>query len=217
MESITVLLARAAALMDIAALDPNSVMSPPDAISALIEKYAFTRYPKFDEIDLQKGVQFSYGKLREINIVNLTLFATGIAIDTGSSTDHAETVLLDFLDSARRTLGASIQPRRRVFLSNLGFTSSMKMTVLHPVLQQIADRVTASVSRDIDQPLNYEPTAVFINLDPSLHKFQPSSFTIDRRAEMPFSENSYFSAAPLRTAEHIELVKLFEDALLACH
>jgi hypothetical protein len=32
---------------------------------------------------------------------------------------------------------------------------------------------------------------------------------------MPFSENSYFSSAPLRTAEHIELIQQFEAAMLA--
>ena len=215
MKSVTVLLARASALLDVATLDPKALTSPLDAIKALIERYSFAKFPKLEDFDLQKGLQFSYGKLGEINILNFTLFSAGVAVDTGSSTDSAETVLLDFLDSVRKTLGATFQLHRHLFVSHLAFHSNMKIAALHPVLQQIADRVAASVSRDLDQPFRFEPTAVFLNTDPSQTKLLPASFTIDRRAEMPFSENSYFSAAPLRTAEHIELIQQFEAAMLA--
>jgi hypothetical protein len=39
-------------------------------------------------------------------------------------------------------------------------------------------------------------------------------FSIERRAEVPFVENTFFSNAPLRTREHVELVKAFEDSLI---
>src|SRR5712692_1042020 len=117
MESVAVLLGRACVLLDVATLDPKGLTSPLDAMKALIERYSFAKFPKLEEFDLQKGLHFSHGKLGDVNIVDFALFETGIVVDTGSSTDNAETVLLDFLDSVRNTLGATIQIHRRVFLS----------------------------------------------------------------------------------------------------
>ena len=60
----------------------------------------------------------------------------------------------------------------------------------------------------------FEPTAILLNVDTSQTKAAPAIFSIERRAEIPFAENTYFSSAPLRSAEHIEIVKAFEASLL---
>jgi hypothetical protein len=49
--------------------------------------------------------------------------------------------------------------------------------------------------------------------DPTLIKAGPAAFTIDRRAGKLFSENRYFSNAPLPKDEHIELIEELEKGL----
>jgi hypothetical protein len=63
-------------------------------------------------------------------------------------------------------------------------------------------------------PFIFEPTAILINADLSQAKIGPAIFSVERRADIPFSENIYFSSAPLRTSEHLDVVKEFEASLL---
>jgi hypothetical protein len=214
MELSAILLARAGALIELAALDPKRTLSPAEISKALFEKYSFTQLPKLDSIDLQKGIQFSHGIFENISILDLTLFANGIVVDSGASTDDSEKVLLDFLGSVHKTLGANIKLHRRIFLSQVTFRSGLNLKSMHPVLQRIADRVTAGVSRDLDQSFSYHPTAVHLNIDSTQNKLTPGAFIIERRAEIPFSEQTYFSSAPLRTPEHLELIEQFESDLV---
>lgn len=214
MELTAIALARVAVLLEVQALDPTGRTSTPEALKGLGERYAFMKVPQsFAEFDFQKGIELSVGKLDDINIDKLTLFANGIVVDTRSSTDDSERVIQDLLNLVRETFGATIRPNRKWFASQVIFRSSMKLPSLHPVLQPIADRVATSVSRDLDQTIAFEPVSIAMGLDASQTKLNPGLFTIERRTEVPFSEDTYFSQAPLRTAEHIELIQHFEAAL----
>jgi hypothetical protein len=64
------------------------------------------------------------------------------------------------------------------------------------------------------QTVTYEPTALLFNLDQSQSKLMPGVFSIERRADIPFSDKKYFSNAPLATRDHIELLKAFETSML---
>jgi hypothetical protein len=61
----------------------------------------------------------------------------------------------------------------------------------------------------------FEPTAIIIGSDNSQLKITPSSFSIERKLEAPFVENTYFSQAPLETSEHLQLVEEIERGLSA--
>ena len=64
------------------------------------------------------------------------------------------------------------------------------------------------------QPINYEPTGIILNLDQSTTKLAPVFFTLERRAEVPFTDNKYFSSAPLSTQDHIGILQEVEKALV---
>ncbi len=216
MELTAIVVARAIALLEVQALDPKGQVSTPDALKSVADRYAFTKVPQdLAEFDLQKGVDLAFGKLDNINIERLTIFGTGIAVDTRSSTEDSEKVILDLLEVVRQSFGATVKPSRELFYSQVIFRSDLRLTTLHPVLIRIAQRVSGSVSRDLQQTVAFEPVSIVIHLDASQTKLNPGVFSIERRLEIPFSENSYFSQAPLRTAEHLELIQEFEAALKA--
>jgi hypothetical protein len=135
-------------------------------------------------------------------------------IDTRSSTENSEKVLNDILALAHEVFGAAIKPLRQSFMSQFIFRSDMRLATLNPVVPKIATVLSERASADLKHPFSYEPTAILLNVDTSQTKTAPAMFTIERRAEIPFAENTYFSSAPLRTAEHIEIVKEFEASLL---
>jgi hypothetical protein len=47
-----------------------------------------------------------------------------------------------------------------------------------------------------------------------MSKLAPGYFSIERRAEVPFRDNKYFSSAPLPTQDHVAILQEIEKALL---
>ena len=214
MELIAVSLARFVAFLEIDGLDPRGSMPAPEGFKHIADRYSFAKGPQnFDEFNFEKGVNFLIGKLGDINIDKLTLFGDGLGIDTRSSTDDCETVLADLLAGVKELHSVAIQPSRRMHLSNVIFRSSLRLSSMHTALQLVADQVAKGVSADFRQEIQFEPAAFSLSADASQIGLKPSPFSIERRVNTPFSENTYFSAAPLGTFAHLELLQQFETAL----
>lgn len=215
MELISITQARVVALIQAQQWDPLGRALTLEALAKLGNRYTFTKTPtKLEEIDLQKGVELQEGRLGEIRIDRIIIFMNGIVVDTRSSTDDSEKVLKDIIDLAYEAFGATIRPARQTFASQLVFRSDMHLVALNPVLPKIADVLTQQTSADMKHLFTYEPTAVLFNVDTAQAKTPPAMLSIERRVDVPFDENTYFSQAPLRTAEHFEILEAFEAALL---
>jgi hypothetical protein len=165
-------------------------------------------------MNLQTGVTFGMGRLDDIAIEQIQLFHNGIVIDTRSSTDNCFRVLTDFLKLARSLNGAAVSPTRHHVVSQIVFRSELKLSLLNPALQPIADRLSAATSGYLAHPVSYEPNVISIGADGTQLKVTPSVFSLERRNEAAFSENTYFSAAPLPTTEHFELIEHLEKLLI---
>jgi hypothetical protein len=214
MELISIALARVVAFLEIRTVDPSGKKSTPELVQDIAKRYSFSRAPQnIAEMDFEKGLELAVGKLGNINIDRLVLLSNGVMIDTRSSTDDSERVLANLLEWSKEALGARVEPSRKNFVSQIVFRSELQLSLLNPALLPLSERLSAFVSSELKQPINYEPTAILIGTDTSLTKLSPVQFSIERRAERPFFENTYFSNAPLRTSEHLEVVEHFEDAL----
>jgi hypothetical protein len=214
MELISIVLARIVAFLEVRAVDPSGKASPPEIFRQIAAKYAFAKAPQnTTEMDFEKGVEFSTGKFGQINIDRIAIFTNGVVVDTRSSTDDCERVLSNFLSWTKETLGAKVDPSRKNYVSQILFRSDLRLSLLHPVLTPITERLSTFVTGELKQPIAYEPTSVLLGPDLTLTKLSPVQFSIERRAETPFFENTYFSNAPLRTADHLDVVKQFEEAL----
>lgn len=216
MELISITLARVVAMVQIQEWDPFGKALSLEAVAAACKRYSFAKSPtKLEDLEPQKGIELSEGRLGEIRIDRVNVFPNGIVIDTRSSTENSEKVLDDILALAHEVLGATINPVRRSFASQFIFRSQMHLAALNPVLPRIAGVLSERASADLKHPFSFEPTAILLNVDSSQIKTAPVMFSIERRAEIPFGENTYFSSAPVRTEEHIEIVEQFEASLLA--
>ena len=215
MELISINLARLVSFLEVQALDPFGRTSELGVFNNVGSRYSFSKVPQtFAEIDLTKGVELIAGKLGDINIDKLAFYPKGIVIDTRSSTDDCLKVLHDLLSQARELFGATITPSRQNLVSQIVFRSSLRLSLLNPLLQPVADQIEAAVSDGLRQSVMYEPTAVLWAPDLSQIKLAPVVFSIERRADIPFSENTYFSSAPLGTNAHLEMLQKIEASLL---
>jgi hypothetical protein len=219
MEITAVMLARIVAFIEVQELNPKGKAYYPDIVAALVERFNFRVYPtKPEDFDEAKGVQFADGKFADGTIDKLQIFTHGLVLDTRVSTDVSEKLLRDTLLWAKSQLALQFEERmikRKGFGSQLTFESEMKMSQLNPVMSRIGEAISSKLSDTMGQPLTYEPTAILFNLDQSISKLMPGAFSIERRAEVPFSEKKYFSNAPLATQDHIDLLRDFETALRA--
>ena len=214
MELVSISLARIAVFLELQSLDPHGRQNSPEAAHVLVQRYAFARGPKtIEEMDFQKGVTFSAGRFEGIAIDQIQVFNNGVIIDTRSSTDDCSRVLNDLLAAAREKNGANLNPSRMHHVSQILFRSKLKLALLNPLLQPIADRLSEQTSKDLSHPIRFEPAAILLGPDTWQLKITPSVFSIERRAEVPFNESTYFSGAPLPTADHLKLIDEVETAL----
>ena len=216
MELVSITLARLTALIQFQEWDPLGKTLTLEALAKLGGRFSFAKRPtKLEDVDFQKGIEFIEGSFGDLRIDKIAVFLNGIVIDTRSSTEDSERVLSEILALIHEAFGAKIKPARQTFASHIVFRSGMRLSSLNPVLPKIAEVLTEQSSADLRHPFTFEPTAVLFNIDSSQVKIAPQMFSIERRADIPFAENTYFSGAPLRTKEHIELLKRFESAITA--
>jgi hypothetical protein len=213
-----VALARIIAFVETADLNPRGRVHFPDIVTALVERYGFLKFPqKPEEFDESKGVTFEEGKFGEISNLRIQLYTGAIVVETRSSTDDSEKILEDGLVWASQKLGLEYQTgmiKRRAPVSQLTFYSDAPLNALNPILTKLSQKLTARIPNFIGQSIAYETTGIVIGYDMLRTKLTPSNFTIERRADAPFSENKYFSTAPMPTDEHIALLQSFEADVL---
>lgn len=216
MKLSAIVLARVIAFLETAALNPKGQLSYIDFSKAVVERYTFVKFPeKIEDYDPQKGVEFVAGKLNGIAIERATLFAGGIVIDTRSSTDDADRILEDALQWASNLTGLSSPPRivQRAYVSQLNYYSDVRLPLVNTHFQNLASKISEGISSYMGQMLQYELVSLNFNFDLTTSKFAPGPFTIERAVDIPFSENKYFSTAPLPTNQHLALLEEFEVLL----
>ena len=216
MKLLAISLARVTAFTDIYEWNPQNRIPFHEFSKAFVKRYGFLKSPQtLEEYDLQKGTVYGAGQLNTITIDTVTLFMKGIVIDTRSSTDNAEHFLMDLAEWAEELFQIEHSPermRRKVFLSELSFYSEAFLRLLNPKLQQLTARLDEVVSSYAREPQSFEPSSFSFSSDPPT-RLGTLNLKIERLGAVPFSENKYFSSAPLPTTEHLSFLAAFEDIL----
>jgi hypothetical protein len=208
-----ILLARALAFFEVVDINPPGGLFFPDLTRELLQRFNFQKYPRnFDEWKDDKGAIFASGKLGKVTVDNLTLFNNGIQVDTHSGTDESKRILEETLQWAREKLGFSYRTDLKIrwaYVSNLTFVTDVPI-LSNPPLDNLAERTSRAMAEVVGNPIVYMPTAQSIGHDPLTVKWGRAPLSIQRRLEVPFSDNKYFSESPLPTDVHINLLKQFE-------
>ena len=219
MELLSVLMARALAWVEPTELNPRDAVFYPDLARALIARYNFQKFPqKLEDFDETKGVTFATGRLGDSVIEQLVIYTYGIVLDTRSSTQESKRLLEEALQWGSDELGLAYKPsmiRRWQYLSHVTFRSDVPLEGVHTAFQKLANSMTKQVLELTGEDLKYELSAFFVDYDQLARKHPLGRFSIQRRDNTPFSENKYFSDAPLPTDMHIKLLEEFERDILA--
>jgi hypothetical protein len=213
-----IILARVLAFVEIADLISGGSMSMPEAVQKLAERYSFQKFPRtFEELDISKGIEFLEGKSAEHPIRKFVIWDSLLVLETRINTNVSKAILEGILSWGVGELGINFQPdsiKRYGYVSDVTFFSDAPLLTANPAVTALAKRSSDELSRIWQQPVQYEPLSVRVGHDPTTRKYPLAPFSIEHRSESRFSENKYYSEAPLPTDIHWEMLEQYEKDIL---
>jgi len=190
----------------------------PDLVRQIKIRYGFITAPKDEDLlpsDPPKGAEFQHGRLlnrdRLIIIDRLTLWSDGIVADASSSTEDMDRFLEDIGEWAKTAIPKATPIGPRYYLSQIEVKMDNPLEAHAPKFRPIGERIAALLGDYGIQTPRYELSSLNLYFD-ILGRVnpQPGAFSLDRRQNIPYVENVWFSQAPLKTADHIALLNEFE-------
>ena len=98
MQKSAVLLARCIAFVETYDLSPEGRVFFPEVVTELVARYNFQKFPKeYGEYDENKGIEFLEGKRGNDVIWRLTIYNTGILLDTRVNTKLSQEIIEEAL------------------------------------------------------------------------------------------------------------------------
>jgi hypothetical protein len=214
-ELSAVVLARVLGFVEAFDLNPRGKVFFPEIVPEIVRRYNFQKFPKtLEEFDEVKGVEFLEGKAASGVIQKVAIFNTLLWVETRSNTNDSKKILEEMLNWAAEKFGFNYHSgmiKRFAYVSDLTFYSDVPLLNVSPALTNLAEKTSNAVSEIFQEPIHYDPISLSVGHDPLSRKYGIAPFSIARRAEALFSENKYFSEAPLPTDVHLSLLEEFES------
>ncbi len=218
MKISAILMSRVLAFVDTADFRPTSGLPLQEFVGEAVKQYDFKKFPQtIEEFDLQKGIEFLGGRLGKTAITKLVIWPNLLVIEGPCNTTECRRMLGETLHWATSKFDLVYKPEmitRYAYISNLSIESNAPLLTQDPLLTRIAERVSRSLTEIWKEPVKYETFEFKIGHDPLARKWGIAPFQITRRAEHRFTENRYFSEAPLPTDEHIALLEEYEKGIM---
>jgi hypothetical protein len=219
MEISAIILARALYFVETLEINPKGRLFYPDLVAALVERCGFQKFPQaVEDFDESKGVEFVAGKWGDTVIEMFKIYNTGLQIDTRVSTEESERILNGAIEWARTEFGIVYNPKmlsRKAYVSDLIFRTEVPILSSYSPVAKLCERGHAALSEVSRDKMPLQPIILTLQSESIPRKPLHAPLTIQRRADAAFSENKYFSEAPLPTDVHIRLLEQFEADVLA--
>jgi hypothetical protein len=196
----------------------------PEAAALFAKQYGFIGTPTAGEIaaaEPAKGIIFRNGKLetsdRLIPVDLFQLFPNGLSVVTHSNTTDSDLVLDHITDWGKLTFKLEIEPLKK----GIGHSSSLEVRLQRPLpaLFPVLSEISAAITKGLDDWWEIKPAYELININ-FLHdkskypQFGPTAFRLDRRDNVPYEQEVYYSEAPMSTDNHIAVLERLERVCL---
>lgn len=186
----------------------------PLAASALVQRYHFQKYPTDALAD--PPLTFTHGLFRDTAIQQLSIYNDGIVVESASPSDLLDDFLKDLFGWGESEFGLKEVPALRIarvyesaLVVSMDIDDEKIMPWAAPAMKVMREKWEKG-GRPAG-PIMFQ--GVRLTTDPTNRNITPITFNLERRANIPFERGIYFSAAPLSTTDHLEVLAQIEKAL----
>lgn len=221
MKLLSVQRARSIWVVYLAELNPRGI-NLLSLLQPLVKRYNFQVFPtKPDELFGKEVVEIKFvgGTFQKDSqhciAVDLIIFNWGLVAETRSSTEDSDAFLHDFLNWASTEFNMTPYQeviRAKNYLSELWVQTEKSLNSLNPKLANFIKRLESLIEGHDHHSFRFETTGIILGPD-FTGATRPGNFRFERLIDVPFSENRYYSVAPLQTDIHFEFLEEFESIL----
>lgn len=211
-------------LLDLVAIEefrPAAGLYWPDLIQAMIDRYKFGIGPKELTEAIKSGVKFEHGKLVSDDdtklIKEFSIYTDGLIVET-SDTDTADLVLDDFFAWATNTFKLRERQNQvqRTYTSAVIIEFAKEIEPALGKLEKVVGMLSAALKDSYGWDYKYNVSRLAYSVDPEeIPHLRNTQFVLERRINVNYSENRYYSIAPIRTRDHLKLLTAIETELLS--
>jgi len=191
------------------------VRSPVPLIRGLQDLYGFVQVPvTVAELDFKNGVTFLSGYYHGKIIEKFQVYENGLLCETSNDTDLADEFLSEILAWATREHNLPVKETGvRAYISQLEVISQIDMESKLSRLSQVG-KLLAEFLKGYGQPVaNYGISGLRMHYDSMATPIpRPPHFAFERRVGQEYSTNEFFTSAPIRTKDHLEILNALEKA-----
>lgn len=216
MTVLNVKTARAIWLVDSRDLNPRGIDIWPILV-ALRDRYNFQTYPKTVEEANEyapSGIVFMNGSFAvgsgRHTIVKATMYGDGLVVDSALSTDFCEAFLADALNFLSSQFGLTYSPEMvhtKIYTSELIVRTDKNLNRFFAPIETVRAQLDALTG------LHFEPMGFGFTIDLQASTAKPAPFRFEREMAKSFTQQRYYSCAPLRTHQHEDLLCQMEALL----
>ena len=215
MKLLSIHTARSIWLLPINYFNPSGRQIIP-AVEEIIDRYSFLKTTPLAEVfgSEKKGLELKIGtfiKKDDVPIeVSLAIHNDGLVAETRSSTEDSDLFLEDvltFLSEHFDLAPHSELPINKKYLSEIYFTLNKMPEFFSKLTSSFINKSSGYINRD--KVGNFGFMGIHLATDPDLSG-NPLLIRVEREVNVPFNENRFFSTAPIKTSEHIELLEGLE-------
>jgi hypothetical protein len=181
----------------------------PHFVTSIKERYGFVSWPKDLSEAVSAGAKFQHGRFivddTQVVIKELGVYRDGIVVDT-FSTHISDLVLGDLLNWAKDEfpLRERATPARRTYtnVAIVEFERNVERGL--GKLAAIGNLLAESLHSAYGWDYEYNVHRIAFSVDPlCIPQFRNTQFFIERRLKNPYSENRYYSGAPMQTEREL--------------
>jgi hypothetical protein len=183
----------------------------PGAIADLVQRYSFAKFPSVEDLARDPtSFSFSMGKFQDVQINEFQVYPDGLIASARAPTELVDAFVSDLLSWSEKKLGLVqsplATPEKFVESAIVVKSAGDLARSLLPMTDAVDLVNTALHAYPNWQP--YVPSGFALEPDPAAYvaRRRPIRFGIERRVNIPFRDNIFFSVAPLHTTEHLKLL-----------
>lgn len=220
MKVLRVLQARVIWLFDTGLINPRG-LSMRDLFAVIKDRYQFAKAPlhELDYTGTDKRTLVFEGGVFDVEgsaiSISFTVYNDGIVAISYSDT-ASTTLFLRDLRGFVAEFGFSIPDEDSIqigYVSTLDIESSANMLSLFPEMQPIVQFIQSHLSSLDGKPREFQFAQIGIWSEDLSKNHAPVAFKFERRVDQNFSQNRYWSQAPLQTKDHYELLNMLDQLL----